>query len=229
MVRPCVDRVAFLDDLAPGFNIGYPANREAEFLERTRRCSEMSHHWGVEAGQCLLLVNDCLENSPVGVIALSLQNLSASLSTQSIDGPSFESLKRGVFQPDASGQCRVLRTVGRENLRLRPVALMVSPLTRCRRRISAMMPIDNTPDSPAKRLDGCTPQGWKLLDTVYPGNLESLAGCSRFKGYHLEIFVPHVLRCRGVQLAADDTLRAVRLASHQRRPGPRSLQTGETS
>src|SRR5262245_26872736 len=40
------------------------------------------------------------------------------------------------------------------------------------------------------------------------------------KDDNLEIFVPLVLRCRGVQLGADDTLRAVRLISHQRRPGP---------
>src|SRR3990167_4399659 len=49
------------------------------------------------------------------------------------------------------------------------MALMLSPLTKCRRRISAMMSIDNTPDSPAKRPDGCTHRGGNYWTLFTPG------------------------------------------------------------
>ncbi|MCY1543438.1 hypothetical protein D9M68_792570 [compost metagenome] len=54
---------------------------------------------------------------------------------------------------------------------------------------------------------------------ISPGNLESYARCLRLRDGNLELFLPLELRCRGVRLVAEGTLRAFRL-SHLRRPGP---------
>lgn len=60
------------------------------------------------------------------------------------------------------------------------MALMLSSLTRCRRRISAMMSIDNTPRFSGQKTGWLHTPGWKLLDAVYPGNLESFPRCFTF-------------------------------------------------
>jgi hypothetical protein len=69
---------------------------------------------------------------------------------------------------------RCLRTVGRESPTERESALMLSPETKCRRRISAINSIFITKGSPDYDPDLITTK-WKLLNAVSAQNLETFA------------------------------------------------------